>query len=444
MARKSLGHVGIALVLAAFAGALQPVLAAEVQGVRIWAGPERTRVVLDVTDPVDHTLFTLTSPNRVVVDLHRGRIDLDAARLPPGQGAVRRIRSANKQNGDVRVVLDLAETAHARSFLVPPTGQYGHRVVIDLSRPSGTAPVVVSRPTGSGPRDFVVAIDPGHGGEDPGAVGRSGTREKDIVLDISRRLKKQVDAEPGMRAVLIRDGDYYVPHRRRMQIARQHRADLFVSIHADAFKDRRARGSSVYVLSQRGASDEAARWLAERENAADLVGGVSLDDKDQVLASVLLDLSQSAAIDASQDAAARVLNQLGGVNRLHKPTVQRAGFLVLKSPDIPSLLVETAFISNPSEERQLKSSSHQDAMAKAILFGVRSYYYDNPPPGTMVAVNGTPRPRRPDEHIIMRGDTLSGIAHRYRVSLSSLRRHNNLRGDRIRIGQKIKIPPSGG
>jgi N-acetylmuramoyl-L-alanine amidase len=241
---------------------------------------------------------------------------------------------------------------------------------------------------------------------------------------------------------MVRDGDYYLSLRKRIEIAREHRADLFVSIHADAFKNTTARGSSVYVLSSKGATDEAARWLAARENAADLVGGVSLDDKDQVLASVLLDLSQTAAIGASMDVGEHVLAGLGGVGKLHKHSVQQAGFAVLKSPDIPSILVETAFISNPEEERLLNSRQHQQRVASAIVTGVRRYFQDNPPPGTWLADNRAGR-RASVEHVIARGDTLSGIADRYNVSLGDLRRQNRLRHDRIRIGQVLVIPAPG-
>lgn len=237
-----------------------------------------------------------------------------------------------------------------------------------------------------------------------------------------------------MRAVMTRTGDYYVGLRKRMKIARQHKADLFVSIHADAFHDSRVRGSSVYTLSNRGASSEAARWLAESENAADLVGGVSLDDKDDLLASVLLDLSQTATRQASMDAADQVYRQLKGLGKTHGKRVQQAGFMVLKSPDIPSMLVETAFISNPNEEKRLRDPKHQQKLAKSLVKGVRSYFHTMPPPGTYLAA------RQPRKHVISRGETLSVIAQQYRVSLASLRSVNGLAGDHIRIGQVLKIP----
>ncbi|MGD8977383.1 MAG: N-acetylmuramoyl-L-alanine amidase [Gammaproteobacteria bacterium] len=414
-----------------------------VDKIRIAAASGSTRVVLDLKRPVGHTVFTLSNPARVVVDLHGTTIDAGNVGVPGPTGVVKRVRLANRDNGDARVVLDLAEPARPRSFPVPPDGNSGHRLVIDLER-LGAGRVVKSAPEGERGRNIVVALDAGHGGKDPGAVGRRGTREKDVVLQIVRRLKARIDREPGMEAYLTRDGDYFVPLRERIERARRQRADLFVSVHADAFKNRGARGSSVYVLSPRGATDEAARWLAARENAADLVGGVSLDDKDAMLASVLLDLSQTAAIDASVSVADQVLSRLGKVGRLHRSSVGRAGFLVLKSPDIPSILVETAFISNPDEEVQLKNARHQEALAGAIVDGIRAYFYDNPPPGTLLAVEGPPVRTRSVEHIIVRGETLSGIASRYNVSLSALRRHNRLKNDRIRIGQVLQIPAARG
>jgi N-acetylmuramoyl-L-alanine amidase len=287
-------------------------------------------------------------------------------------------------------------------------------------------------------RDVVVAVDAGHGGEDPGATGsRFRTKEKMVTLEIARRLKRLIDAEPGMRAVLTRTGDYYIGLRKRMALARKHRADLFVSIHADAFRDKRVRGASVYVLSQRGASSEAARWLAEKENASDLVGGVSLDDKDDVLASVLLDLSQSATQHASLSAAAKVYGELGRVGKTHGRRVQQAGFMVLKSPDIPSMLVETGFISNPGEETNLRDPKYQERMARAIMKGVQRFFEASPPPQTLLAQ----RQKKALKHVIERGDTLSEIADRYRVSIASLRRENQIRSDNhIRIGQVLVIP----
>ena len=255
-----------------------------------------------------------------------------------------------------------------------------------------------------------------------------------VVLKLAQRLQRLIDREPGMRAVLTRKGDYYVDLRKRMEIARSHGADLFVSIHADAFRDKRVSGSSVYILSRNGASSEAARWLAEQENAADLVGGVSLDDKDEVLASVLLDLSQTATISASTDVATQVLGGLKRLGRTHKRHVERAGFMVLKSPDIPSILVETAFLSNPEEERKLNSPAYRRKLAAAVLSGIKAYFLESPPPGTIF------EKRR---HVIASGDTLSGIASRYGVSLARLRNANELHADLVRVGQVLNIPAGG-
>jgi N-acetylmuramoyl-L-alanine amidase len=258
--------------------------------------------------------------------------------------------------------------------------------------PVAEAPVKVEHAR-QGARDLVIAIDAGHGGDDPGAIGKNGTREKDVTLAIARALEQRIDAEPGMKAVLTRDGDYFVPLRDRMRRARGHQADLFVSIHADSIRDRSVDGSSVYILSQHGATTEAARWLAERQNAADLIGGVQLDNKGDMLASVLLDLSQTAAITASHTAAEHVLRQLNLVGEVRKPLVQQAGFMVLKSPDIPSMLIETAYISNPAEEMRLRSVAHQAKLAAAIHHGLRDYFYSDPPAGTRIAQMARREPR---------------------------------------------------
>jgi N-acetylmuramoyl-L-alanine amidase len=360
------------------------VAAVEVRDVRLWAGPESTRVVLDLSSTAEHQLFTLRDPERVVIDIAGGRLSRPAM-APAGQGVVKEIRTGAHEDGSLRVVLDLSERVQARSFLVEPNEAYGHRLVVDLAAARPETAVRADHAPAGDSRDLVIAIDAGHGGEDPGAIGRSGTFEKNVALAISRALARRVDREPGMKSLLVRDGDYFVTHRDRIQKARTRRADLFVSIHADAIKDRSVSGSSVYVLSARGASNEAARWLAERQNASDLIGGVSLSDKDDVLASVLLDLSQTASINASVTAAERVLHELDRVGQIRKPAVQHAGFLVLKSPDIPSILVETAYISNPGEERRLKDPRHQEKLASAIHSGIRAYFHANPPPGTRIA-----------------------------------------------------------
>ncbi|MDT8321930.1 MAG: N-acetylmuramoyl-L-alanine amidase, partial [Xanthomonadales bacterium] len=323
-------------------------------------------------------------------------------------------------------------------FLLSPTAEYGYRLVVDLF-PDGGSGRVAPRKQLAGlqapNRDVVIAIDAGHGGEDPGAIGSGRTREKDVVLSIARELKRAIDAEPGMSGVLMRTGDYYIPLRDRFEKARAHRADLFVSIHADAFRNRQVAGSSVFVLSRKGASSEFARRLAASENRSDLVGGVTLNDKDEMLASVLLDLSQSATMEASHAVAQHVFVSLDSLGKTHKRHVEHANFMVLKSPDVPSILVETAFISNPDEERRLNDRAWQRRIARAITDGVQDYFYMSPPPGTFIAAN-----RQPVRHRVVRGDTLGEIASRYQVSLYRLRRANDIKGDVIRVGSELLIP----
>ncbi|MDH3440448.1 MAG: N-acetylmuramoyl-L-alanine amidase [Gammaproteobacteria bacterium] len=426
----------IVLVLLVSVGAQA---ATTIENVRLWSEDGRTRVVLDLSRPAQHSIFTLRGPDRLVVDLRDGRLSESLKRLPSG-GAIRSIRTGLRANGQLRVVLDLNHEVRSRSFTAGPNDQYGDRLVIDLQQQGNIRAVKRASDEYTKGRDIVIAVDAGHGGRDPGAVGRGRTREKDVALIVSKNLAARINAEPGMKAVLIRDRDVYVGHRDRMEIARRANADLFVSIHADAVDDRRARGASVYVLSLKGASDEAAKRLAERENASSLVGGVSLADKDPVLASVLLDLSQNAALSASLDVGSDVINQLSKIGKVHRRTVQQAGFLVLKSPDVPSILVETAYISNPDEEKKLRSKSHQDKLAKAILAGVRKYFYENPPPNTLIALNQKRSPAQQVSHVITRGDTLSEIAERYNVSMTAIRMANRLSNDNVRVGQTLKIP----
>ena len=371
-----------ALAAAALPAAADPALLHEV---RLWASPDSTRVVLDLSAAVSYTMFSLSGPERIVVDLEQVGADLEHLRLPEGAGVVTGVRVAPRDNGGLRIVLDVKEPVEPKSFLTPPNETYSYRLVVDLGHDQTLRPVKVA-PDANGQRDVVIAIDAGHGGEDPGAIGKNGTREKDVALAVARRLAERINAEPGMRAVLTRTGDYFVPFRERIRRARIQQSDMFISVHADAFVNRSVRGSSVYVLSTRRASSEAARWLADRENAADLIGGVSLDDKGYVLASVLLDLSQNASISASRDAAARVLTELDRVGQLKKSEVQHASLIVLTSPDVPSMLVETAYISNPEEERRLRDPAHQGQLAGAIHLGVRRYFYENPPPGTRIAM----------------------------------------------------------
>ena len=432
--------------------------AVDFKGVRLWAAPDHTRVVFDTSGSVKHKIFSLQNPDRLVIDVPSARVASSLDTKQASGGLVKGVRAAQNKKDTLRIVLDLKQGIKPKAFSLKPNKQYGHRLVIDLyevpaagnktvakaASPSSTsqpvsqaatrpARAVETKTTAAIPsRELVIAIDAGHGGEDPGAIGRRGTREKTVVMAIARQLAELIRKEPGMRPVLIREGDNYIGLRQRMDKARKHNADLFISIHADDFRDHRARGSSVFVLSRRGASSEMARWIAAKENAPDLAGGVSLDDKDDVLAGVLLDLSQSASIAASHEVASNMLSELKRLGKTHKSTVQRAGFMVLKSPDIPSILVETAFISNPQEEKNLRSKSHQAKLAKAMLSGIRDYFDNHPPPGTL---------RVARKHTIKRGDTLSDIAAAYQVSLNSLRGFNSLKSDTLRVGDTLRIPP---
>jgi len=422
---------------------------AQVTAVRIWPGPDSTRVTLESPRPVTYRLFSLPDPARLVLELEGIDIGPPLAAIGKAVAAedplIRQARVGRFKPGVIRVVFDLKTAVAPQAFALKPINEFGHRIVLDLfpvdardpvaaflerqriaglsdpgqdggpeTTPAAAAPPVApaaeaaasaaalgtdGAPPGGSPgafasqgpdpssralrpprggRPLVIAVDPGHGGEDPGAIGPSGLREKDVVLAISRRLARLIDAEPGMRAHLVRTGDYFVPLQLRVVKARALKADLFVSIHADAWLQPTARGSSVYALSLSGATSTAARWLASRENEADLVGGVNLNVSDPILKQTLFDLSQSATINESLRLGRTVLTELGRVNRLHRKQVEQAGFAVLKAPDIPSILVETAFISNPEEERRLGDESQQERLARAILDGIKRYIAQTP------------------------------------------------------------------
>jgi len=513
--------------------------AADIKAARVWAGPEYTRVVFDLSGPATYKMSQGDTPGSVVLDITGSAVAGDFA-APGGQGLFKSM-TAGKQGGSARMVATVDPKAKPKSFLLKPAGDYGYRLVLDLypggQSDPGDNPVsddtasvadapaeaaVATAPRGSrgktvpagkppmlaAERKVVVAIDAGHGGEDPGARGATGLREKDVTLQVARELADQINRQPGMQAVLTRNGDYFIPLKRRYQIAREHNADMFVSIHADAFKNSDAKGSSVWVLSPRGKTSEAARWLADRENRADLVGGVSLDDKDDTLAAVLLDLQQGYAMQASESIAGNVLKALGRLGPTHRGYVERANFVVLRSPDVPSILVETAFITNPSEERRLRDDGHRRELATAVLGGVRNYFESMPPPGTWFAAqaarrNGTsvastaasapatpaagpdadaiassavksatrtPAPKKPaakaddkqlaaadtpapakkstaradenvrDVHRVNRGETLTGIAQQYGVSVGALKLANKMTDNNVRIGTVMVIP----
>lgn len=400
-----------------FLGSTLHAIASETQvfNMRMWQEtPQTTRFVFDLSAPVIHSIFTLHTPDRLVIDFKNAVLKQPLSSPSQPHPLVKNIRSALRNEHDLRVVFDLQQPVRMKSFVLQPSGHYGHRLVLDIHpvqqvaapnqsslsaaampapprlvrpqiTPSPTPPAPVYNTATSNRRDIIIAIDAGHGGMDPGAIGKNGTYEKTVVLAISRELAALINRERGMRAVLVRTGDYYLKLRQRIDIARQHQADLFLSIHADAYADKTARGASVYMLSRRGASSEAAKWLAEKENAADLVGGLSLNDKEDVLASVLLDLSQTGTLEASSHLGEAVLASLKKVGKPHHRKVQQAAFMVLRSPDIPSILIETAFISNPEEERKLNTVSYRRQIAQAILAGLHDYFAQHAPPGTVLA-----------------------------------------------------------
>ncbi|MBC3479229.1 N-acetylmuramoyl-L-alanine amidase [Pseudomonas sp. P1B16] len=444
----------------------------QVKSVRLWRAPDNTRLVFDLSGPVQHSVFTLSAPDRLVIDIN-GATLAAPLNVATSNTPISSVRSAQRTPTDLRVVVDLKKSVTPKSFTLAPNAQYGNRLVVDLydqeadavaastptpppvpvQTPATTPAVPVSPaqpaiklpPVPSGKRDIVVAIDAGHGGEDPGASGSRGQHEKDIVLQIAKELQRQINSEKGFRAELTRTGDYFIPLRKRTEIARKKGADLFVSIHADAAPSRAAFGASVFALSDRGATSETARWLADTENRSDLIGGagnVSLDDKDRMLAGVLLDLSMTATLSSSLNVGQKVLGNMGRVTSLHKQRVEQAGFMVLKSPDIPSILVETGFISNANEAAKLATRSHQQALARSIHTGVRQFFQQNPPPGTYIAwLRDTGKiAAGPREHTVRPGETLAMLAVRYQVSVASLRSTNSLKTDELKVGQRLDVP----
>ena len=366
---------------------------------RIWPALDYTRLTFESKATIKHSLFSLKDPERLVIDLETDNLSAALEELPGKVAAddphIQALRIARNRPGVIRVVLDLKADVKPQVFMLPPIAEYGHRLVLDIYPALPVDPLASliaqtqrERPLSGVARLATIVIDAGHGGEDPGALGRHGSREKDITLSIARRLKVLVDAEPNMRALLTRDGDYFLTLNARVQKARKVNADLFVSIHADAFVRPHARGSSVFALSERRATSEAARLLAKKENEADLIGGVNLEGKDAHVKQTILDLSQTATIDYSLRLGSLVLKRLGSVNALHKPRVEQASFAVLKAHDVPSILVETAFISNPEEERRLNDDAYQDKLARALLEGIRDYVAKHPPrPASSLALN---------------------------------------------------------
>ena len=402
-----------------------------VKDIRLSQQKNNTRLVFDLDGKVDHKLFTLHKPERVVIDLKQTQLANSGILEDLENGLLKGVRTGVRNKTDLRVVLDLSDKSRPKSFLLQPSGDQGHRLVIDLKDPNA---VVKKTKKHNDLREVVIAIDPGHGGKDPGATGRNGTKEKDITLQIGRRLEKLINKQPGMKAAMIRSSDRFMKLRQRIKKAHEVNADLMISIHADSFPDKRARGASVYALSVGGATSETARLLAEKENKVDMLfGNVNLDDKDEMVKHVLLDLSLTGTIQSSLDIGDEVLKELTRVGRVHKKKVQQAGFAVLKAPNIPAILLETAFISNPKEERNLRSPAHQTKVSKAILRGINDYFIRKAPPGTWLSENRK-------TYKIKRGDTLASIASRFDTSISRIRSRNSIHTDRLRVGQTIYIP----
>ncbi len=421
-------------------GLAQPSVAnVQVHDVRLWRAPDHTRIVFDLTGPAQHKLIVLENPIRIVLDLKNAEIKAQLASLDFAGTPISRVRSGVRGGTDLRIVLDMNAAVNPRSFELKANDQAGDRLVLDLYDKTSQTTTVKKSVRQSSRRDIVIAIDAGHGGEDPGATGPNRLREKNVVLSIAKELEVLFKADRGYTPKMIRSGDYYVSLKGRRDLAHKHQADLFVSIHADAFKRKDARGASVYALSTRGATSTAARYLAQRENAADLVGGVSLSDKDDVLAGVLADLSMTSTLDTSLKLGDGVLKEVDKIARLHKPRVEQAGFVVLKSPDIPSILVETGFISNPTEAKNLGSRAYRKKMARAIHAGIVQWFVAHPPSGTLIAWQ---KHSGGQQYTIASGDTLSAIAQRFNVSLVSLKSQNGLSDSRILVGQKLTIPTS--
>jgi len=491
---NNLGGLVAAAILAI--APLYAAKAAELKDARVWAGPEYTRVVLDATGPMKYSVKQ--KDGQLTVELADSNAKAGFSD-PQASGLYRGMTHTRVGDGLV-LTAKIDPASRLKSFVLPSRSGSDYRVVLDLypgngklgdsvvstSAPVAAAPVEIpkySNPTHSrrvaaeqaaamlnGQRAVVVAIDPGHGGKDQGAHGPGGTLEKNVTLAVARDLAAEINRQPGMKAILTRDGDYFIPLKERYQIARENNADLFVSIHADSFTNDDARGASVWVLSPRGKTSMAARWLADGQNRADLIGGISLDDKDDGLAKVLLDLQQGWAMHASDEVASNVLKALAKLGPTHRGYVERANFVVLRSPDVPSILVETAFISNPAEERKLRDPAHQKKLAEAVMGGVKSYFETTPPPGTWFAAqaaknNGTrlasntsgsagksvastamssssSRGKARDMHKVGRGESLSSIARRYGVSVGALKNANQMSSNTVHAGAVLAIPTS--
>lgn len=421
--------------------------AQDIDSVRLHRAPDHTRIVFDLKAPLEHKLDKLGNPDRIVVDLSDADLAFDVTQLDYSNSPITNIRVGKHDGNRTRVVFDLKESVRPRTNLLKPIDPFGWRLVLDLydADPQPVKSVAkTSKPEAGGVRPMIVAIDAGHGGEDPGARGPSGVYEKHVVLSIARKVYALMEKEPGIKPVLIRDGDYYVPLAERRRIASEkHNADVFISIHADAFTDHKAHGASVFALSNRGATSAKAGYLAKIANESDRVAGVYEEEKDNTgLLSVLADMTMNGSMAHSVFLGRQILEEMGQVTKLHgnRTTVEQAAFAVLKEPSMVSVLVETGFISNRAEEKNLNSRTHQEKLAKSILAGVKRYFETHPAPDSWFAARRGSNASRVASHRIEPGDTLSSIARRYSVSEHDLRNRNNLSSDVIRVGQVLEIP----
>ena len=413
-------------------------LAGDVKGIRFWQDPEKTRMVLDLSESMTYKIKPLQNPYRLAIDINKAQLKVDTNKLTLPGKLVKGVRSGQQKGNILRLVLDLKSDVTWTHFPLDPHQNYGHRLVVDLRDKNAKKEVVKTAASEikNTNRDIVIAIDAGHGGEDPGASGPKRTREKSITLAVAKRLAKAINAEKGMKAVLTRKGDYFVDLRKRTDIARKNKADLFVSVHADGFHDKRVRGSSVWVLSPEGANSEMGRWLEQKEKASDLAGGIDISHQDPLVAQVLLDLSMHYSVGASINAGEQVRKQLIKVMpKMHGKGLRKAGFVVLKMPDIPAMLVETGFISNPGEEKLLKTSAYQRKITKAVLTGIKAYFRKSPPDGSYYASLS-----KSQSYQVKSGDTLSQIAQNFGISTKQLKSHNKLKSNSLKIGQTLAIP----
>lgn len=422
----------------------------QLRAVRVSSASHPTRVVMELSQTPQYNIFTLNKPFRVVIDVKNTQLKTSLKGLAKKNRLIKKIRTSKTKQKVLRVVLDLQRRAKPKAFVLQQSGHHPTRLIIDLASAHKSAPVFKAvsakalqfKPVStlnlpSSFRDILVVIDPGHGGKDPGATGARGSHEKHIVLSISKALQKEINQQPHMQAILTRHSDYYLSLRQRLRFARKHKADVFIAIHADAYRGRAAQGASVFMLSQRGATSEAARWLAERENRSALVGGLNLGARGSQLRSVLIDLSQTSTNALSMKLASAILQSLDSITQLHHSRVERAGFVVLKSPDIPSILVETGFLSNQQEEAKLRTPVYQQKVAQAIWQGLKRYFYQHPPAGTWLSAK-----LRGTQYVVKRGDSLSRIASKFKLSLQRVQTSNRLRGTMIHPGQRLLIPPA--